>query len=242
MRRPERNIEIFSMSVLDMFASALGAFIIVAVILFPYFNQSRQLKDIEDKIKTSQVDLNVVKAALSRSEEESRRQAQQIRQNLQAQAMLTECQGRLERCRGNLSLFLVVAIEWDDPYDIDLIVKTPDGFEFSYSQKTRPAPAGGAQSGASAANTAELSLDMLAGPGIEVWQDARPAQGDYTVYYSAGPIRGTAPVAVQGWTIDRVAGRRLLEKRMLKANEKRVLAATLKVESDGKVKVTQPPP
>jgi hypothetical protein len=239
VRRPERNIEIFSMSVLDMFASALGAFIIVAVILFPYFNQHRQLKDIEDQIKVSQVDLNVVKAALSRSEDESRRQAQQIRQNLQAQAMLTECQGRLERCRGNLSLFLVVAIEWDDPYDIDLIVKAPDGFEFSYSQKTRPPPAGGAQ-GATA--SAELSLDMLAGPGIEVWQDARPVQGDYTVYYSAGPIRGTTPVAVQGWTIDRVAGRRLLEKRTLKANEKRVLAATLKVESDGKVTITQPSP
>jgi hypothetical protein len=235
VRRPERNIEIFSMSVLDMFASALGAFIMVAVILFPYFNQTRQLKDIEDQIKTSQVDLNVVKASLSRSEDESRRQQQQIRQNLQAQAMLTECQGRLERCRGNLSLFLVVAIEWDDPYDIDLIVKAPDGFEYSYNRKTRPAAGG-------AATTAELSLDMLAGPGIEVWQDARPAEGEYAVYYSAGPIRGTAPVAVQGWTIDRVAGRRLLEKRMLKANEKRVLAATLRVESDGKVTITQPPP
>ena len=231
------------MSVLDMFASALGAFIMVAVILFPYFNQSRQFKDLEDKIKASQVDLNVVKASLSRSEDESRRQAQQIRQNLQAQAMLTECQGRLERCRGNLSLFLVVAIEWDDPYDIDLIVKAPDGFEFSYSQKTRRATGGGTQSGgAPATNTGELSLDMLAGPGIEVWQDSRPAQGEYSVYYSAGPIRGTAPVAVHGWTIDRVAGRRLLEKRMLKANEKRVLAATLKIESDGRVTVTQPPP
>src|SRR5215218_2251316 len=38
MRRPYREIEIFSMSVLDMFASALGAFIMISIILFPTYN------------------------------------------------------------------------------------------------------------------------------------------------------------------------------------------------------------
>jgi len=45
LRRPGREIEIFSMSVLDMFASALGAFIMVTIILFPYYNK-KQLLDI----------------------------------------------------------------------------------------------------------------------------------------------------------------------------------------------------
>lgn len=237
MRRPDRNIEIFSMSVLDMFASALGAFIMVAVILFPYFNQTRQFRNLEDQIKTAQVDLNVVKSSLSRSEDQSQRQQQQIRQNLQAQAMLTECEGRLQRCRGNLSLFLVVAIEWDDPYDVDLVVKAPDGFEFTFNTKTRPA-----SGGRPAASTAELSLDMLSGPGIEVWQDARPVSGEYRVYYSVGAIRGATSIPVQGWVIDRIDGRRLLEKRMLKANTSRMHAATLKVEENGKITITQPPP
>jgi len=37
MKRPNRSLEIFSISALDLFASALGAFILVAVILFPYY-------------------------------------------------------------------------------------------------------------------------------------------------------------------------------------------------------------
>lgn len=37
MRRRNRDINIFNMSALDLFASALGAFILLAVVIFPYF-------------------------------------------------------------------------------------------------------------------------------------------------------------------------------------------------------------
>ena len=37
MKRRNREINIFSMSALDLFASALGAFILIAIIIFPYF-------------------------------------------------------------------------------------------------------------------------------------------------------------------------------------------------------------
>ena len=37
MKRKSRDISIFSMSALDLFASALGAFILIAVVIFPYF-------------------------------------------------------------------------------------------------------------------------------------------------------------------------------------------------------------
>ncbi len=37
MKRANREINIFSMSALDLFASALGAFIVVSLVLFPYF-------------------------------------------------------------------------------------------------------------------------------------------------------------------------------------------------------------
>ncbi len=39
MRRPSREVNIFSLSALDLFASATGAFAILAVILFPYYLQ-----------------------------------------------------------------------------------------------------------------------------------------------------------------------------------------------------------
>ena len=37
MKRRSREISIFSMSALDLFASALGAFILIAIVMFPYF-------------------------------------------------------------------------------------------------------------------------------------------------------------------------------------------------------------
>jgi hypothetical protein len=40
-RRQRRHIEIFSISALDLFASALGAFILVTMILFPYYGEGR---------------------------------------------------------------------------------------------------------------------------------------------------------------------------------------------------------
>lgn len=39
MKRPNRSLEVFSMSALDLFASALGAFIVITMIMFPYFNK-----------------------------------------------------------------------------------------------------------------------------------------------------------------------------------------------------------
>ena len=42
MKRRNREISIFSMSALDLFASALGAFILLTIVIFPYFpNTSR---------------------------------------------------------------------------------------------------------------------------------------------------------------------------------------------------------
>ena len=37
MKRRNREINIFSMSALDLFASALGAFILITIVLFPFF-------------------------------------------------------------------------------------------------------------------------------------------------------------------------------------------------------------
>jgi hypothetical protein len=43
MRRPSRELNIFSLSALDLFASAMGAFILIAVILFPYYQQNAKI-------------------------------------------------------------------------------------------------------------------------------------------------------------------------------------------------------
>ncbi|NIV20029.1 MAG: hypothetical protein GWN54_05210, partial [Gammaproteobacteria bacterium] len=40
MRIPERNSAVFSTSAIDLFASALGAFILLVMLLFPYYRNA----------------------------------------------------------------------------------------------------------------------------------------------------------------------------------------------------------
>lgn len=71
MKRPNRTLEIFSISALDLFASALGAFILVAVILFPYY-----LKNFEVVAENKQMasDMKAMKTKLAAAEAEAEEQ------------------------------------------------------------------------------------------------------------------------------------------------------------------------
>ena len=77
MRRPSRQVNVFSVSALDLFASAMGAFIILAVILFPYYlklqdaptkeelkSMAEQLAQIESKIKNNEREIAKAEAEL----------------------------------------------------------------------------------------------------------------------------------------------------------------------------------
>jgi archaellum component FlaC len=59
MRKRSREINVFSISALDLFASALGAFILIMVILLPYFPN---LGDSAERVAEIQTDLQKLKA------------------------------------------------------------------------------------------------------------------------------------------------------------------------------------
>jgi hypothetical protein len=225
MRRPLRNIEIFSMSVLDMFASALGAFIIITVILFPYFNNYKRLDQTAKTIQDTISEIETVSTEIHRYEDLSAQQQQQLRDARQAQTLLGSCQRRTAACRAALSkAFLIVGIEWRTPCDVDLHVTDPDLNEFDWQHVHFSNSSG------------ELSLDMKKGPGIEIWtnSDARP--GDYRIGY-----RLYCPVAVpvRGWIIDRSAGIQPLPTTTLEpAVARAVLVATIGIHSDGSTTIT----
>ena len=68
MRRLSRDFEIFSVSALDLFASALGAFILIAIIIFPYYSNraevEAQREQLEIEFETARVQAeNLRKAA-----------------------------------------------------------------------------------------------------------------------------------------------------------------------------------
>ena len=90
MKRSNRELVIFSMSALDLFASALGAFILVTIVLLPYYlkhddvvndnNQLRQqIAEIESTAANTAAELRKskakeasAKAALKKLQKESK--------------------------------------------------------------------------------------------------------------------------------------------------------------------------
>jgi hypothetical protein len=233
MRRPSRNIEIFSMSVLDMFASALGAFIMVTIILFPYYNK-KQLLDInarealglDDKIQNGTDRLRA-------ADEESMIQRVEIAQTGRIEVEKRQCQQNVTECKVTLAKkFLVVQIQWRERADVNLIVVDPEGNRFTPEKPNR--------TGNDFRNsTGQLSTDMKIGPGIEVWQNSAAGAGDYQIIYRAAKLVD-ASATVSGWYIQRSTGRRKLKERTIGAIDTDIPAATIRVAQDGTVTVTEP--
>ena len=225
MRRPNRHIEIFSISALDLFASALGAFILVAIILFPYY-----LKD-----KKTAESLAISEAALEKAKAEIARQQSDLI-TLQSRskddaARVSELQKQVAKYQSAISKpFLVVGIRWIVPgADIDLHVTDPAGHEFYWFKNNngrRDYPSSGA----------ELSYDMTSGPAVELWQDAAAIPGEYKVDYVAKALPEGYEVEVHGSVFDR-SGKRELPVKTLRSAKERVHAATLTVGSDGGVAI-----
>jgi hypothetical protein len=227
MRRPLRNIEIFSMSVLDMFASALGAFIIVSVLLFPYFNQTKILEKTQHNIEETIDKISKLQTELRIDQDTSRRQQEEIRQSGEWRTALVACQQAMEACRvARTKVFLVVIMEWNEPCDVDLYVTDPANRQFYYSRKTNPPSEG------------ELSIDMLYGPGIEVWQNPKAERGIYQIEYKKG---GNCPalsadedfIVVKGSVLDRGAGLQKINDRKLTMHQTAVKAGSVTVSDDG---------
>lgn len=154
MRRPVREINIFSISALDLFASALGAFILITVVLFPYY-----LKD---------ASFDQVTAELSQE------LAEQQRANAELQQQLQNRQAEIESLKQRLqATFLVVVVRWQvEPQDVDLWVTNPRGQRFDYRKHNRNRE--------HFANVdAFLTLDSQLGPGSEVWLEPSATPGIY---------------------------------------------------------------
>lgn len=226
MRRPNRIIEIFSMSVLDMFASALGAFIMIAVILFPRFTQHQQLAQTREQIETQTEELERTAEQVRQSKDTSRQQQEEIRRGSEIRTALIACKENRAACAATpTTVFLVIVIEWDEPCDVDLYITDPKARQFYYAAKTIPP------------SRAELSIDTRQGPGVEVWQNPEAEPGPYQIEYRYAVCpalaSGDDEVRIRGWVLDRSAGRRSLPEKILRPGRSTVDVAVVTVSTDG---------
>lgn len=246
MRPRQREINTLNLSMLDVIAGAMAAFLILMVILLPYYeretvNQEEIMAELrqalaearaaqsaaESAARTAQADLAAAEtqrnqAALAAAE------IQDIRAALaSAQAEAARQEARAEGLARQLArTFLVLYVRWDTHDDVDLHLTDPSGAEFWWNgHKTLPGRPG------------ELSEDNIVGPGNEVWEIREAPPGDYRVEVRLYQVRDTRkPVVVKGRVFHR-DGSAVFPAVALAQRGQRERIATLRVDENGGVRL-----
>ena len=218
------------MSVLDLFASALGAFILIAVILFPFYNFSNMIKI----NKTKEAGLQQQMKDLDEKEKLDKKTAESlnaiIRSNGVTASNLDKCTHATETCEASLKkTFLVVGVEWAERCDVDLYVTDPHGRLYNWEERNHKHDG----------SDASFSLDMRDGPGIELYESPDAEAGEYKIAYRALGVHGS--VKLQGWVIDRSVGlTRLRDVIFTAARSEPQDVASVFIGHDGSARIVLP--
>lgn len=209
----------FSVSALDLFASAMGAFLLVAVILFPFY-KNESLEKLEQKLQEldgAQKQCAAAGAALQQVVDTTQRKRHD------ADRVLEDCLAREN------ATYLAIVMRWPTKHhDIDLHVKDPSGRSYYYRRHNR---------GRShfPNSDAELSSDTRRGPGIEVWEISKAPPGNYEItYVFFARYENPAPATISGTVYYRNGSKSLPQTTMHTQNEYRVIA-TVEVTPGGEV-------
>lgn len=229
MRSRHHEIATLSLSMLDVIAGAMAAFLILMVILLPYYEKSAV--DQATLIAELRQAVTAAQAAQARAEaaiQQAQRQAEEARaQAATAQAEAQRQQSRAEVLARQLArTFLVLYVRWDTHDDVDLHLTDPSGAEFFWNRhKTIPGRPG------------ELSEDNVIGPGNEVWEIRDAPAGDYHVDVRLYTVRDQRkPVVVKGRVFHR-DGSEMFPEAQLSSQGQRVRIATIRVDDSGGVRL-----
>ena len=220
MKRLNRDINIFSMSALDLFASAMGTFILLVVVLFPYYLKNAEIVE----------KMSVLRQELAKAQEQNPQLEKCQTQKSNLQSEIKTLKRDLKNCHQKLrQTFLAVVIKWETKrQDIDLHLIDPENNEFYYKKHNRH------RSHFPNVN-AELSVDTIKGPGIEIWENQRIKQGLYNVYAKLYARKGNSKNPVVRTTIYYRDGSKKLPNITLHETNKKKLIATIEINAEGEV-------
>lgn len=216
MKKLRREINLFTLSALDLFASTMGTFILLTVILFPYYLKNsevvEQVSILRDRLSESQAELL-----------ENQQHLQQCRfEQTRINTQLNQCQEELRQT------FLAIVLKWETlNQDIDLHVVDTVGNEFYFERHNR--------SRLDFASLAELSVDTTRGPGVEIWENPQARLGRYQVFANLYARHGNL---VDPWVKSTVyfrGGSQKLPDVALSVQGSKVLIAVIEVNDRGEV-------
>ncbi|NOQ65404.1 MAG: hypothetical protein GQ582_12910, partial [Methyloprofundus sp.] len=156
MRRKSTELNIFSMSALDLFASALGAFILIVLILLPYYKKQQTTAAPTPQVCPVPVPIPECPAC-------------------PVPAPVPDCPPMPEPTLKFADNLLVIEMNWAKRGDIDLYVETVDG-TYSYQQKYISGKPGRLTLDNQKGGTSSS-------PAFEIWKSFQPTPGEYKVCY-----------------------------------------------------------
>ncbi len=235
MRPRHREISTLSLSMLDVIAGAMAAFLILVVILLPYYeketvNQEVLMAELRQAATAAQAAQAAEHAAQVAQAQANQAQADMAAAQAQARQAQTEAERQQARAEGLArqlaNTFLVLYVRWDTHDDVDLHLTDPSGAEFWWDRhKTVPGRRG------------ELSEDNIVGPGNEVWEIRDAPPGDYRVDVRLYQVRDTRkPVVVKGRVFHR-DGSEVFPEVALSQRGQRERIATIRVDEGGGVRL-----
>ena len=222
-----REISVFNLSMLDVIAGAMAAFLILMVILLPYYDQDAT--DRQAALDAARQRIAVLETALRDARAETAA-AQAAAESAQTQAARSAAETASQEQRAETlarqlaRTFLVLYIRWDSRDDVDLHVTDPSGAEFWWNgRKTVPGRPG------------ELSEDAIMGPANEVWEIRDAPPGDYRIEANLYTIRDARkPILIQGRVFHR-DGSLSFAPAPLSSPNQRARIATIHVDAAGQV-------
>jgi hypothetical protein len=121
MKKKDRNLNVFSVSALDLFASAMGTFMLLAIILFPYYLKPNTAPA---RLQQQQTEINRLKrraaaaeaAAKAAQEEADRAEAEAAKAKKEAEEAKKRAGGVMRITRGDRSVSFAVGCWRTDPF------------------------------------------------------------------------------------------------------------------------------
>ncbi len=158
MRRKDRELNIFSMSALDLFASALGAFILITLVLMPYYLKQTPTPEPQEPQSCPEIPAPPVCPVCPTPQP-----APECPTPTRVEVPII------------MDKMLLIEMLWQNANDIDLHVITPDG-TFFYNRKVIANKPG------------QMLIDDTNGgtsraPAKELWLTFSPTPGNYEICY-----------------------------------------------------------
>ena len=205
MRAKNREFNIFNLSFLDVICGAMGAFLIVMVVLMPYYKKD---------VVTVQHEMNRMKT----ERDEARARADALEQNLQnAQRKNAAMKRSVEEERKRRDTPLLVGMKWPSKkVDLDLYLIKPSGDAVGYRCKKR--------------GSTELVFDYVQGGfGAEVIMSSRAEPGIWSICarYQTGERETIKNIRIRALDFSRDLSGILINRTQAKIAELRITKAGL---------------